>query len=909
MRVVPTLSLWKDLETRGVHRCTLIDCFMSAVLEDGCLFVLGAVCEELLWQFSQLFARNMAIDSFAQQHSASVNIDSICGVKHWCFLPSWCAFCLTTRARSANLWMAWKVWLRSTHTQGACSKLTPCDRTVRVVGTPKKIERASSTCCASSVHVFKQPLEFSPNKMKGPNQSWQLTSGNRKRPWSCLPPLSIKSGLLLASQTRPLGIFSALSRSRVSGSDCATWSLSHIQFVFVGLFVRTRLMTVASWSVLRSADCRWCEARVCRAWQPCKRWSRAISSCCTAAVWTLEARVELIKPFGVSIQFVLWTHAVHLLLAFGRHLLSRRVPWIVALPRSFFVCCCQRSVPDYLLCGFTCLLVVFVHFSAESWLCLVAFLTRTVVVQPSVEWLSVVVVPWARVKAWILRCVRRTSLHVWRGWKVARLHRELPFVKRGTLKRKVTKYSPRRQWAAQIVQCSAREAARCSRGIIHQGSRQRRGQFGLHARLACLALRRLGDRWGDQTIHQERAAEEVTLAGGQEEPLGPLRWSAGLLLGERARESEGKQREASRLGRLSGQTKSCFVNWPQACLDRTAVSGWTSTTPMAAATAKGQRFALKHPQAKPWHCLEHNSILASWWAMRSAWKTRILGPVFAGAWHQSVGRFFLALLKTSGCPNSTPPLDFGICNLTEAKLRDNRGSDMARLKRTSLVLWHSSIPTQNGPKLPQSFTCFSTAPPRPSQRGRPLRGLSVLTATRFFWQTFQCVEHSRAHALLFTRCAQFVWTVGSLRSRTLTHICPCSFTWQHYVTSSGTLRNVRRWVDMAVNVSPMCTMRVCWHSLLNAGTQARDLLGDVRYRGFLFLFRVPIGYCNKACVYRQRVRRIRTCLSHGEHTRWLSHVAHNVNVLSSRKNTKIIDEMDMFIKSLPYQVIEKSTWS
>ena len=41
------------------------------------------------------------------------------------------------------------------------------------------------------------------------------------------------------------------------------------------------------------------------------------------------------------------------------------------------------------------------------------------------------------------------------------------------------------------------------------------------------------------------------------------------------------------------------------------------------------------------------------------------------------------------------------------------------------------------------------------------------------------------------------------------------------------------------------------------------------------------------------------CFSHGEHTRWLSHVAHNVNVSSSRKNNQILDENRHFHKKSP----------
>ena len=58
--------------------------------------------------------------------------------------------------------------------------------------------------------MFKNHLNSRIN-LKGPNPDWQLSSGIRKRAWSCLPPLSIKSRLLLASQIGPLGIFSALA--------------------------------------------------------------------------------------------------------------------------------------------------------------------------------------------------------------------------------------------------------------------------------------------------------------------------------------------------------------------------------------------------------------------------------------------------------------------------------------------------------------------------------------------------------------------------------------------------------------------------------------------------------------------------------------------------------------------------
>ena len=57
------------------------------------------------------------------------------------------------------------------------------------------------------------------------------------------------------------------------------------------------------------------------------------------------------------------------------------------------------------------------------------------------------------------------------GWIVARTHRELPFVKRSTLKRKVTNI--RRSDSGQRKQQGpAREGAQCVRGSVNLGSRQ-----------------------------------------------------------------------------------------------------------------------------------------------------------------------------------------------------------------------------------------------------------------------------------------------------------------------------------------------------------------------------------------------------------------------------------------------------
>ena len=68
------------------------------------------------------------------------------------------------------------------------------------------------------------------------------------------------------------------------------------------------------------------------------------------------------------------------------------------------------------------------------------------------------------------------------GWKVARIHRQLPFGKRGTLNRKVTNI--RRGDSGQRKQCGVQRAK-----LHGQGG----AQFRSHARLACLAHRRQRD--------------------------------------------------------------------------------------------------------------------------------------------------------------------------------------------------------------------------------------------------------------------------------------------------------------------------------------------------------------------------------------------------------------------------------
>ena len=105
------------------------------------------------------------------------------------------------------------------------------------------------------------------------------------------------------------------------------------------------------------------------------------------------------------------------------------------------------------------------------------------------------------------------------------------------------------------------------------------------------------------------------------------------------------------------------------------------------------------------------------------------------------------------------------------------------------------------PKVASVIHIFSTAPPRPSQRGQPLRGPSVLTAHSILLTDLQCVEHSRAHALLLTR-------VLSLHGGWV-HFAPEH---QHTLVLLFHITTLREilWhatkcealVDMAVNVSP-----------------------------------------------------------------------------------------------------------
>ena len=65
-----------------------------------------------------------------------------------------------------------------------------------------------------------------------------------------------------------------------------------------------------------------------------------------------------------------------------------------------------------------------------------------------------------------------------------------------------------------------------------------------------------------------------------------------------------------------------------------------------------------------------------------------------------------------------------------------------------------------------------------------------------------------------------------------------------------------------------------------SGTQARDPLAMCVVAGFLFFFHVRVVH---------GVGVARRC-------RWLSHVAHNVNVISSRKKIQFLLKMDIFIK-------------
>ena len=76
--------------------------------------------------------------------------------------------------------------------------------------------------------------------------------------------------------------------------------------------------------------------------------------------------------------------------------------------------------------------------------------------------------------------------------------------------------------------------------------------------------------------------------------------------------------------------------------------------------------------------------------------------------------------------------------------------------------------TQGGLTHSQNFTA---APSRPSQRGQPLRGLSVLTGHSILLTDLPICEALESSRSSFDSRAQFVWRVGSLRSRTLTRTC------------------------------------------------------------------------------------------------------------------------------------------
>ena len=89
--------------------------------------------------------------------------------------------------------------------------------------------------------------------------------------------------------------------------------------------------------------------------------------------------------------------------------------------------------------------------------------------------------------------------------------------------------------------------------------------------------------------------------------------------------------------------------------------------------------------------------------------------------------FPLLLEKQAAASPDLSPLDFGIWALIEAKLRGNRASDMDTLKADISCCDTAQFRrrmAQGGLSHSQFFT---TAPPRPSQRGQPPRGPSVLT--------------------------------------------------------------------------------------------------------------------------------------------------------------------------------------
>ena len=69
------------------------------------------------------------------------------------------------------------------------------------------------------------------------------------------------------------------------------------------------------------------------------------------------------------------------------------------------------------------------------------------------------------------------------GWKVARIHRELPFVKRGTLKRKMTNIrrgngGQRKQYGVQRLSLHGADVAAHIQGAVRKGAK-----LSLYARL------------------------------------------------------------------------------------------------------------------------------------------------------------------------------------------------------------------------------------------------------------------------------------------------------------------------------------------------------------------------------------------------------------------------------------------
>ena len=323
------------------------------------------------------------------------------------------------------------------------------------------------------------------------------------------------------------------------------------------------------------------------------------------------------------------------------------------------------------------------------------------------------------------------------GWNVGRLHRELSFVKRGTLKRKVSSIrrgdsGARKQYSARRTKLHGAAVAVYIQGAVRDGRSLTCMQDGLASHCGVSVTRETVRQYIKKelqkkcvrkykTFYISRSQEERRAAwatemigrlalGGARTRIG-RKTKRGLTLGKIVWTDEKLFRQAAT--GVSGQNSRFWMDEHNADGSRNS-----KRTAIRAQTPTGRALKLFRTQHNP-------GIMVS---LAVSLETRILGPVFVEPGIKVSGAYYLEMLRDQwmpklyafprllsspqslwledGAPSHTAravvtwqkkhfplpvekqaasspdlsPLDFGIWNLIEAKLRGNRASDMDTLK-------------------------------------------------------------------------------------------------------------------------------------------------------------------------------------------------------------------------------------